>query len=77
MLHKAPRDVAEPAKTLSYTVIQRHLAQINTHGYRDRIADRLAPVTVHNYCWNVGRFLESLPAGLPCVLWTRQRSRYS
>ncbi|MFF0284335.1 tyrosine-type recombinase/integrase [Rhodococcus aetherivorans] len=25
----------------------------------------LAPVTIHNYCWNVGRFLESLPAGLP------------
>ncbi|MGV9950026.1 tyrosine-type recombinase/integrase [Rhodococcus aetherivorans] len=25
----------------------------------------LAPVTVHNYCWNVGRFLESLPAGVP------------
>ena len=25
----------------------------------------LAPVTVHNYCWNVGRFLESLPVGLP------------
>jgi hypothetical protein len=23
----------------------------------------LAPVTVHNYCWNAGQFLEALPEG--------------